>query len=86
MEGFANVRQMNEKTLENYLLLCVLCLVRAHARTNHEAVISGYVGSNDSLDEAIADFATAYAEQNEKDFEALRKAGKTGRAAAETVV
>ncbi len=84
MKGAVNVTEMDEKTLANYLLLCGWCLARAHARTGHESVISGYVGSKESLDEAMADFAMTYAEQNEKDYEALKKAVKAGRVPAET--
>jgi uncharacterized protein (DUF2252 family) len=86
MKGSVNVSEMDEKGFENYLSLCGLCLARAHARTGHESVISGYVGSKESLDEAIADFGMAYAEQNQKDFEALTKAVKSGRVKAETGV
>ena len=84
MKGSVNVATMDRKSFENYITLCGLCLARAHARTGHESVISGYLGRNNSLDQAIADFAMAYAEQNEKDYEALKKAVKAGRVEAET--
>jgi len=86
MKGAVNVTAMDEKGFETYLSLCSFCLARAHARTGHESVISGYIGRNDSLDEAIADFAITYAEQTERDHEALTKAVKSGLVAAETGV
>jgi hypothetical protein len=42
-------------------------------------LISGYLGSNDVFDEAIADFAEAYERQNERDYQALRRAVRTGK-------
>jgi uncharacterized protein (DUF2252 family) len=42
-------------------------LARAHARVGDAAVISGYCGASDTLDEAMADWAEAYGDQTEKD-------------------
>ena len=42
-------------------------------------MITGYLGSNDAFDEAIADFAEVYSRQNERDYQALRRAVRTGR-------
>jgi hypothetical protein len=49
-------------------------LARAHARVGDAAVISGYCGDSDVLDEAMADWAEAYGDQTETDHEALVKA------------
>jgi uncharacterized protein (DUF2252 family) len=59
-------------------------LARAHARSGDSAVISGYLGPTDDFDRAIADFATAYADQTEKDHAALVAAVRSGRIKAET--
>ena len=42
-------------------------------------MISGYLGSNDSFDKAVAKFALAYADQNKRDYNALLKAIRDGR-------
>jgi Uncharacterized protein conserved in bacteria (DUF2252) len=54
----------------------------ARARTARATVISGYLGSNEDFDHAIADFAIAYADQNEKDYQQLLKAISAGRVLA----
>jgi hypothetical protein len=75
---------MDEEGLQTYLKVCSLCLARAHARTGDAAGIDGYLGKKDTFAEAILDFAVAYADQTERDYEALKKAVKDGRIAAET--
>ena len=54
-------------------------LARAHARSGDPAIISGYLGSKDIFDKAIADFAERYADQTELDHKALLKAVRSGR-------
>ena len=54
------------------------------ARWDDRVAIATYLGSADVFDQAIADFAAAYADQNERDYEALAKAVKSGRLPAET--
>jgi uncharacterized protein (DUF2252 family) len=54
-------------------------LARAHARSGDSAVIKGYLGSDDGLDKAIADYSLAYANQVEKDHAALQAAVRSGR-------
>ena len=44
-----------------------------------EALIEGYLGKGDQCDEALTDFATAYARQNERDYKALVRAIRQGR-------
>jgi Uncharacterized protein conserved in bacteria (DUF2252) len=56
-----------------------LALARAHARAGQPALIAGYLGKGDQFDEAVADFATAYAEQNEHDYQAMLNAVRQGR-------
>jgi uncharacterized protein (DUF2252 family) len=58
---------------------CGRALALAHARTGDPATIAGYLGSSDSFDDAIAEFAKAYADQTERDYDALLKAIKAGR-------
>jgi uncharacterized protein (DUF2252 family) len=66
-----------------YGRLCGWTLARAHARSGDRVAIASYLGRSDSFDEAIADFAEAYAELNERDHEALVRAIQSGRIAAE---
>ena len=56
---------------------------RAHARTGDRLAIPGYIGTNDRLDVAIADFAERYADQNQRDYEGFLDALATGRLVAE---
>ncbi len=57
-------------------------LARAHARTGDAAAISGYLGTSEAYDTAIADWAEAYGDQTERDHAALVNAIKTGRLTA----
>ncbi len=59
--------------LSDYARLCGRTLARAHARSGDPAVIAGYMGDSDAIDEALADFALAYAQQNAADHEAWAK-------------
>ena len=54
-------------------------LARAHARSGDATVLSGYLGEGDTFDEAIGDYAMAYADQAEKDYELFANAVKMGR-------
>ena len=65
--------------LGRYSEWCGWALARAHAKAGDPAMISGYLGSNASFDKAVATFALAYAEQNERDFKALLEAIRDGR-------
>jgi hypothetical protein len=59
--------------------VCGWCLARSHARSSEPAKISGYLGTSDQFDEAIADFSVAYADQSERDHEVLMKAVRAGK-------
>ena len=69
-----------------YVELCATALARAHARTSDPSKISGYLGSKDTFDRAIATFAETYADQAERDYAALLAAIKEGRVQAQTGV
>jgi uncharacterized protein (DUF2252 family) len=60
--------------LDDYARLCGRTLARAHARSGDPALITGYIGGGETFDEAIADFALAYAAQSDADHEAWAKA------------
>ncbi len=84
MKGSVEVSEMDYESLRTYLGVCAVCLARAHARTGDEASISGYIGKKDSFAQAIGDFAVAYADQTERDYQALVDEVDSGRIAAET--
>jgi uncharacterized protein (DUF2252 family) len=65
--------------LRTYARTCARALARAHARTGDAAIISGYVGTAHTMDEAIGEFAVDYADQNRADYRALLKAIRQGR-------
>jgi uncharacterized protein (DUF2252 family) len=58
---------------------CGQALALSHARSGDAAMLSGYMGTSDSFDKAIASFSVAYADQNEKDYASLRRAIKIGK-------
>jgi sugar/nucleoside kinase (ribokinase family) len=83
-KGSAEVERMTPATMAAYGGLCAWTLARAHARSGDRIAIASYLGSNDVFDQAIARFAEAYADQNERDYEALQSAVSTGRVTAQT--
>lgn len=62
-----------------YCALCGWALALAHAKSGDAAMIAGYVGKSGAFDDAMTKFALAYAEQNERDYESLKKAANSGR-------
>src|SRR3954452_10811867 len=83
-KGSAIVEAMNPTALAAYARICGWTLARAHARSGDAAAIAGYLGSGDAFDRAIAAFAEAYADQNDADYAALKRAACSGRIAVET--
>jgi hypothetical protein len=67
-----------------YGRLCGWTLARAHARSGDRIAIASYLGGGDVFDRAIVEFSTAYAEQNQRDYDALVDAVRSGRVTAET--
>jgi uncharacterized protein (DUF2252 family) len=67
------------KGLELYGQVCGFLLARAHARSGDRIAIASYLGKGDTFDRALAEFAVAYADQNERDHAALRTAADEGR-------
>ena len=62
---------------------CGKALARAHARSGDQIAIAAYLGSSDVFDQAITQFAAAYADQNERDHQELVDAVTSGRLTAE---
>lgn len=65
--------------LRAYGRMCGWALARAHARSGDAARIAGYMGSNTTFDDAVCEFAVAYADQNQHDFRAFIRAVREGR-------
>ncbi len=81
MKGSADIASMDEKRLATYASICGWTLAHAHARSGDSIAISGYMGTSDAFDTAIADFAFAYADQSTRDYDAFTKAIAAGRIA-----
>ncbi len=73
-KGSATVESMSPSLLADYGRSCGHVLARAHARTGDRIAIAGYLGNSDAADTAFTRFAEAYADQNDRDFAALREA------------
>jgi uncharacterized protein (DUF2252 family) len=65
-----------------YARLCGWTLARAHARSGDRIALAAYLGGSSKFDQAIADFAETYADQNELDYAAFQAAVKDGKAEA----
>jgi len=85
MQGSADVASLSPDELVLYAGLCGWALARAHARSGDRVQIAAYLGKSERFDRAVADFAQAYADQNERDHTALCAAVKSGRVAADAV-
>jgi len=83
-KGSALVELMEPNLLAIYAEICGQTLARAHARSGDSVAIASYLGSGDTFDRAVAEFAAAYADQNERDYDALKQAVEAGRVEVET--
>ena len=83
-KGSAEIELMVPEGMALYGQMCGWTLARAHARSGDRVAIASYLGGNDTFDRAIAEFAEAYADQNERDYQALVDAVKSGRITAQT--
>ena len=83
-KGSAEIEQMVPKAMAAYGTLCGWTLARAHARSGDRIAITAYLGNSDAFDRAILEFSKAYAEQNDRDYQELAAAVKSGRITAET--
>jgi hypothetical protein len=79
----ADIETMRPEGLTTYSTVCGWTLARAHARSGDRIAIAAYLGSGDAFDRALAAFAEAYADQNERDYAALADAADAGQVAAE---
>ncbi|MFO1417035.1 MAG: DUF2252 family protein, partial [Methylotetracoccus sp.] len=74
MKMSAVIEGADIRMLRNYARMCAHALARAHARSGDAAMISGYMGSGQTFDDAIGEFAVEYADQNSSDYRAFKRA------------
>jgi Uncharacterized protein conserved in bacteria (DUF2252) len=79
MKVAAEVETFRPQTLAAYATMCGWALARAHTKAGDALTIGGYLGSKDAFDEAMGDFALAYADQAERDHAALKAAVRAGK-------
>ncbi|PWI11871.1 DUF2252 domain-containing protein [Streptomyces sp. NWU339] len=84
-KGIARPETMDAGTLALFGGWCGGSLARAHARSGDPLAIAAYLGTSDRFDRALPDFAQAYADRNERDFEQLATAVRSGRLPAESL-
>lgn len=76
------IESFDTELLRHYARICAHALARAHARSGDAAMMSGYMGSGQTFDDAIGEFAVEYADQNRRDYRAFVNAIREGRIAA----
>ncbi len=82
-KGSADLDRMPANGMEIYARLCGWTLARAHARSGDRIAIASYLGSTRTFEQAMGDFAEAYADQNEKDYAQMEQAIADGRIEAQ---
>lgn len=82
MKYSLDMENVTPDTIMVYADFCGWVLARAHASSADAATIAGYLGRGVAFDNAVADFAVAYADQNEHDYSAFMDAIRDGRLAA----
>jgi uncharacterized protein (DUF2252 family) len=85
-KGSLDTENLRPEPASMYSRICGATLARAHVRWGDRIAISAYLGNSDAFDQSIANFAVAYADQNEQDHQSLVGAIRTGRIHAETGV
>jgi uncharacterized protein (DUF2252 family) len=82
-KGSARVDVMTPREMTAYAEICGSTLARAHGRSGDRIAIGAYLGRGDAFDRAMAEFADAYADQNQRDYDAFRDAVADGTVAAQ---
>ncbi|WP_105974563.1 DUF2252 domain-containing protein [Streptomyces geranii] len=83
-KGIAEPHLMVPRGMRAFGELCGATLARAHARSGDRVAIAAYLGAGDTFDRALTVFAESYADQNERDHQALVDAVRTGRVGAQS--
>jgi len=82
-KGSVEIDTLLPKGLAIYAQLCGWTLARAHARSGDRIAIAAYMGKTDAFEQAIAAFSSTYADQNERDYQAMQAAIEGGRLVAQ---
>lgn len=82
LKGSIPVEWLSGKSFDFYTWACGALLARAHARSGDAALIAGYCGKSEALDDAMADWAEIYGDQTESDHALLVRAIKSGKVRA----
>jgi uncharacterized protein (DUF2252 family) len=82
----ADIDTMAPHVIGLYVEMCAWTLARAHARSGDRVAIASYLGGGEVFDRALAEFAEAYADQSEDDYQALVAAVRSGLIAAKSGV
>jgi len=83
-KGSTDVDAMTASAMAVYARWCGATLARVHARSGDRIAIASYLLTSDVFDKAIADFSAAHADQNEREYQTLRDAVRSGRITAQT--
>lgn len=75
---------INAKVFPNFAKLFGWALANAHARSGDAAVLAGYCGKGEALDDALVKFSIAYSKQNEADYDTFLRAIKSGKVSSAT--
>ena len=78
MKGTLPLDDIGPEAMADYVAVCGRLLAKGHARTSGASMIAGYAGRGDGVEEAMASFARAYADQTERDHARLVEAVRLG--------
>ncbi|MBW0106687.1 DUF2252 domain-containing protein [Pseudonocardia sp. KRD291] len=79
MKGAVVLDGLDATALADYAAVCGMLLAKGHARTSGASMIAGYLGGGGKVRDALCRFARAYADQTERDHDALLRAIRSGR-------
>lgn len=80
MKLSAQIELMDAELLGEYAGLCGWVLARAHAKASGDAAaISAYIGASSRMADALAQYADAYADQVERDYDTFVAACRSGK-------
>ena len=78
-----DIEALDPEAMRLYADVCGRTLAHAHARSGDPIALAAYLGRSEAFDQALASFAETYADQNERDYAALRSAADSGRVKVE---
>lgn len=76
-KGSIELTDLAGSALSAFAEICGELLARGHARSGDPQIIAGYIGGGEGFAASIAKFAALYADQTERDWQALRRMNKS---------